>query len=292
MTSAAEGLRTGGALVFLLGLAATACATQSPSLEIVSPGAGGDRVPGYRALFRVETERPGSKERFKMAAAIAPPDRMRLEFYGPVGGARLVLAVDGGTAVVLQPNEQLYEWGRADAETLERLVGLPLDGRNLIALLMGMPMCGAETVEQEVQTRAAATFGRTLAWFEVTCPPGEIRYQARCEERGGILKEATVRDGISGTMILRIEYEEHREGLGPRWPGRLRLQLPRQEATISLAAVQGPAPGEVDETLFRPPVPPGFEKRSLRIGLLTPGFLGSPGDGTDDSHPGGGLRQD
>ncbi len=213
-----------------------------------------------------------------MAAALLPPDRLRLEFFGPVGGPRLVVAVDGENAIAIQPAERSYAAGTADPKTLDRLLGLPLTPAQTIALLTGQPMCEPEVSEQQVQTKAAATFGRTVAWYEVSCPPGEIRYQARCAERGGILKEATVREGISGAMILEVEYDDHEEGRGPRWPRRIRLHLARKDAAVDLVVIEGPAASDIPPSTFAPPVPDGFEKRPLLASLPAPGLLGSTAD--------------
>jgi len=136
-------------------------------------------------------------------------------------------------------------------------------------------MCDPEISEQQVRTRMAVAFARTVAWFEIACPPDEIRYEARSAERGGMLKEASVREGIGGAMILAVEYDDHEEGQGPRWPRRIRLHLARKSTTVELVAVEGPSPGDVPADIFAPPVPEGFEKRALLASLAAPGLLGS-----------------
>jgi len=234
---------------------------------------------GYRALFRGTTESSAGKIRFRLAIALLPPDRLRLEFFGPAGGPRLVVASEGSAAVAILPGERIYDAGDADPATLERLVGLPLIPSQIIALLTGRPMCEPEVSEQRIQTRAAATFGRTLAWYTVTCPPGEIRYEARCDDRGGIIREASVKEGISGAIIVQAEYEDYDDRLGPRWPRRIRLRLAHKDAAVELVALEGPSVSAVPESIFSPPVPEGFVKRSLLTSLTEPGLLGSAGDG-------------
>ena len=263
-------LATAAAALVLLG----GCASARPTSRVQGP----EGARGYRALFRGETDGPAGKERFRMAAALLPPDRLRLEFSGPVGGPRLVVAVDGATVMAILPSERAYDSEPAGAAVLDRILGLPLAPAQLVALLTGQPMCDADKSEQQVQTKAAATFGRTLAWVEVTCPPDDIRYEGRSAERGGILKEASVREGISGAMILEVEYDDHEDGLGPRWPHRIRIRLPRRKATVELAALEGPVAGDMPGSLFSPPVPDGFEKRSLLASLSAPGLLGSTAD--------------
>jgi hypothetical protein len=234
---------------------------------------------GYRALFRAESQSPSGKVRFKLAVALLPPARFRLEFFGPAGGPRLIIASDGTDLTALLPGDRTYDREDPGPAAMDRLVGLPLDGGQFVSLLTGRPMCQPEVTEHQVMTKAAATFGRTLSWYEATCPPGEVRYQARSEDRGGVLRQATVREGISGAIILEVEYGDHEEGLGPRWPRRIQLKLAREHATVLLAALEGPGADEVPDAIFAPPIPDGFEKRPLSLSLPAPGLLGSTADG-------------
>ena len=234
---------------------------------------------GYRALFKGESVGPDGKQRFRMAAVLSPPDRLRLEFFGPVGGARLVVAASGGQAVVLSPHERAWDRGPAPAVGMERLIGVPLEPFDLVALLTGRPMCSETETSQTVRTRPAATFGRVHTWYDVSCPPGNIRYLARCRERGGLLETATVREGISGAMILEIEYGEHIEGSGHRWPREIEIHIAKRGMTISLRAVDGPWEGPIQDSLFAPSVPEQFERRPLIASLTAPGLLGSTADG-------------
>jgi hypothetical protein len=251
---------------------AQGCATATSSASRTSPAEG---VRGYRAYFKGLATGPEGKARFRMAAALAEPDHLRLEFFGPVGGARLVAAADGSNAVAILPGERVYDSGPADSATLDRILGLPLNGAQTIALLTGRPMCEADSSEQRVLTKAAAAFGRTVAWYEITCPPGEIRYQAHAAERGGILTAAAVREGISGDMILDVGYEDHEEGMGPRWPRRIRIRLARKNVTVDLIALEGPESSDVPASAFSLSIPEGFEKRPLLATLPGQGLLGS-----------------
>jgi hypothetical protein len=265
------------------------CASAPPLLPDTAPAG---TAPGYRALFRVESSGPGGRAHVRMAVALLPPDRLRVEFYGPVGGPRLVVAVEGSRALALLPSRKAFDNGPATPATLDRLLGVPLDAEDLIALLTGRPMCSQQAAEQAVLSKPAVTFGRTLSWYEVTCPPGDIRYRARCAERGGVLREATVQEGISGAMILAVEYEDHQDGRGPRWPRRMRIRLARRGTTVSLSALEGPVPSDLPVSIFSPPVPGGFERRPLLVSLDEPGLLGPAPDEEHDRTDGSGPRQD
>ena len=267
----------------LLCLAGMACAGARPR-ETTGAAPAVGAVPsarGYRALFRGQSEGPEGKGRFRMAVSIAPSDRVRLEFFGPVGGPRLVLAATGDSVVVLRPADRSFERTGATASALERLLGVPVGTAEFVALLQGTPMCPQEAARVDVKTRPAAVFGRTVAWYEVTCPPGEIRYEARCEERGGTLLGATVREGISGVIILEVEYGDYEKGPGPRWPRQIRVQLPRRDASVTLAAVEGPWSADIPEAIFSPEIPDGFEERSIEPPPGAPGLPMTDGSQRD-----------
>ncbi len=264
-----------GAAILALAVVAAACGRPAivSDTTTIAPEA-----RGYRALFKGESDGPDGRQRFRMAAVLASPDRLRLEFFGPVGGARLVVAASRGTVTAIVPPERAWDRGPAEAGGMERLIGVPLQPADLVALLTGRPMCREGEARQSVRTKPAATFGRTLSWYDVTCPPGDIRYDARCEERGGLLKSATVRTGISGAMILEVEYDDHVEGPGHRWPGRLVIRVAQRETTVTLRAVEGPFPGRVEDGLFAPRIPDRFERRPLLASLSAPGLLGPTAD--------------
>ena len=275
-----RGLALAGAAA--LCLAASGCAGARPlATEATAPVT--ESVPvarGYVALFRGQSEGPDGKGRFRLAVSILPPERLRLEFFGPIGGPRLVLAASGDSVVVLRPAERSFERSGTTAPAIEKLLGVPVDTAGFVALLQGRPMCAAEAARVDVQTRPAATFGRTVAWYEVTCPPGEIRYEARCEERGGTLLGATVREGISGVIILEVEYGGYEKGLGPRWPRQVRVRLPRRGATVELDAVEGPWSGDIPEAIFSPVIPEGFEERPTDLSPRAPELLTTDGSPT------------
>jgi hypothetical protein len=214
-----------------------------------------------------------------MAAALVPPDRLRLEFFGPVGGPRLVVAVSDDRVLALSPRDRTWDGGEASAASMERIVGLPLSPSDLVSLLTARPMCPQGDEEQRVRTKAAATFGRTLAWYDVTCPPDEIRYKARCKERGGLLEAVTVREGLSGAMILEAEYGDHVESDGHRWPRDIGIRVVRRQTTVTLEALEGPTPAHVEDGVFTPTVPGTFQRRPILISLGTPGLLGSTAHG-------------
>jgi hypothetical protein len=255
-----------------MALVATSCA--GARLPDPGPPSAQASAPGYRALFRGEAEGRTGKGRFRLAVAILPPDRIRLEFFGPVGGPRAIVAASAGQAIALLPSARAYEKTPSSAEGIDRMLGLPVDVAGLVALLTGRPMCPQESARVEVMSRPAATFGRTLSWYQVSCPPDDVRYEARCEDRGGTLLTATVSEAITGAIILQADYGDYQKGLGQRWPRQVRLRLLKKEATVQLAAVEGPWGSDVPESIFTPDIPEGFESRRIDLFPDGPGLPG------------------
>lgn len=213
-----------------------------------------------------------------MAAALLPPDRVRLEFFPPVGGPRLIIASDGSTTTALMPADRVYARQPTTREMMERLFGLPLEGEGLIALLTGQPMCSPDEADQQVRSGSAGTFGRRPSWYEIECPPAEVRYLARSQERGGDLEEATLREGLSGDMIVEIAYDDYVEQAGARWPRRIIMALARNSTTVLLTAIDGPQPGVLAGEIFAPTIPAGFAMQPRLSNLPAPGLLGPPAE--------------
>jgi hypothetical protein len=252
------------------------CSGQAPpATEAVSAP---DSARGYRALFRGRVTGSEGKTRFRMAAALAPPNRVRLEFFPPVGGARLIIASDGSMTTALMPADRVYVRQPTTRESMEQLLGLPLEGEGLIALLTGQPMCAPDEAEQQVRSGRPGTFGRRPSWYEIECPPADLRYLARCRERGSDLKEATLREGLSGEMIVEIAYDDYVESAGARWPRQILMEIARSSTRVSLTATDGPQPGVLAREIFTPAIPAGFEMQPSLSTLPAPGLLGPPAE--------------
>jgi hypothetical protein len=150
-----------------------------------------------------------------VAAAVRPPDHLRLEILGPLGGPRLVIATDGREAIAIDPTGRRYDRAAATAESLARITGLPLDAAGLVAALQGRVTCAPGA------TPADATPGRARE----TCRLGDASY----------LSEGSV---MSWPAAITI-------GL-PRLPGTIRLVLVEGPAAATLADdlfLPSPPPG-------------------------------------------------
>lgn len=230
-----------------------------------------DAGDGVRVLFRVESESPSGRSRFRMAAALRPPASARLEFLGPVGGIRLVVATDGENATAILPPERQFDIAAGTPPSMQRLLGLPLDGSRLIALLSGAPMCPPESIRPGTASRPPFPEGRGLV---VTCTPGDIVFSGVGGEPGQPLRTAALSDGGSGAIIAEVEYGDLLAGPDGPWPRDIRVKLPSTDVTIALTILDGPAAARLADTLFAPIIPDGFEHRPIFAQAGDPALYG------------------
>jgi hypothetical protein len=210
-----------------------------------------------RVLYdaRLEDER-GRRTGFRLAAAIVPPDRLRLESLGPAGGTRLLLVTDGARALAVIVPERRYDVAEASPASLERWTGLPLGPAALVRLLEeGRPCAG------EGDDACRGLVFRPPAAGSAAVPP--------C---GGLLLDDP---GARTRAAIECEAAE-----GSTWPRRLRITLPASGRSIELRRSQGPAASDLSVALFSPEAPPGFERVPL-LGEGAKGFLLEPPAGDE-----------
>jgi outer membrane lipoprotein-sorting protein len=90
-----------------------------------------------RALADVAVQRGGESQRFTGVLLVRGPDSIRFEALSPFGQPYYLVVVHAGqiTAYDAARNEALV--GPATAETIGRVLGLPLDAEDLVAVLAG-----------------------------------------------------------------------------------------------------------------------------------------------------------
>ena len=158
-----------------------------------------------------------------MAAAVRPPDRLRLEFIGPMGGVRLLLATDGSELRAILPHERLYDRASATPRAVARVTGLRFRPADLVALLRGtLPCAGADG-----SPAAAGTL--------------EVDGTRRCR-----LDDADV--------SLRVNEAS--------WAQSISIVLGSSQS-IRLDLVDGPAEANLADDLFAPDVPEGYSRGNL-----------------------------
>jgi hypothetical protein len=186
---------------------------------------------GARLLYDGRSSQPDATHRFRLAVAYLPPESLRLEIFPPVGGARLIVTGDGAALIALAPQERRFETLDPHGEGLAQLLGVALDARQFVALLLGASPCAREP-------------GMTES--PATCTTATWRF------------EGTRFLGGNGETLLSIEYGKGKKGAGA-WPGEVRFTWPDRDVTVDLTLRQGLADGAgLEPSAFHAVAPPGF----------------------------------
>lgn len=97
-----------------------------------------DRFRSLRALAKVRYWSKEEKGAFQEAVLIHRPDRMRLETFSPLG-ALLIVTVDANEVTGYHLRQGLFYRGRNSKENLLRYTRIPLELKEITALLLGLP---------------------------------------------------------------------------------------------------------------------------------------------------------
>ena len=160
-----------------------------------------------------------------------------MELFGPVGGARLLLASDGAVVTAAVPGQRLHAEAPSSLETFEALLGLPLGEEDLLDLLGG-----ALVGERARQIPAGGTV-RFRMVGEASGRPREM--EIRIERPG---READ---------DFRVVYGETTQT--PAGPLPEEVRLSRGDRALSLV-LKGARLRDVLPGSFHLDPPPGFQR--------------------------------
>ena len=131
-------------------------------------GPGPVHVPGdgIRASCKGTLMLGDERVRFRCDLALAPPDRIRVEMRGPVGGTRALLTHGAGRLLVLLPGSREYIEESAAPATVEALLGIRVDARGLFNLVSSADPRRCGEAESEPGLMLTCRDGKLLAEFE------------------------------------------------------------------------------------------------------------------------------
>jgi len=107
----------------------------------------------YRA--RLE-DASGQSRRFRLLLYATLPDRIHGEVLSPVGTTELIIDGGGGRVAITQPRKRVSYAGDADAEAMEKVLGVRLSLEQLVQGLLGHEVTG---VGYSVERRPAGETG-------------------------------------------------------------------------------------------------------------------------------------
>ena len=92
---------------------------------------------GLRALADVSLRRGGERQRVQGVVLIRAPRSVRLEALSPFGPPLMVVTVHAGQITAYDALKNVAHVGPADAETVSKILRLPLDPDDLVSILAG-----------------------------------------------------------------------------------------------------------------------------------------------------------
>ncbi len=228
-----------GALALAI-LVLSGCRAHRDLDPIPSPAA---HDQGY-LLYQARLEGAAKDRRFRLALAVQPPDRFRLEVIGPMGGPRLVLIADGSVVQASLPSKRVFARGPADSETFGVLTGLSVPPEVFLDLLLGFP----DPVDQSSILRADR---------------GAVSQVSVSFEAGWtIARSAEVLFGTTSPMGSRCQVTYGEETDGPWGLQAAELNLRKGEMSLSLRLKES-SRGRVKPGAFSLVVPKSFSELSL-----------------------------
>ena len=188
------------------------------------------------------------------------PAALRLEPLSPLGAPLFVVAARGASLRAYVPGRARFFEGRADAQSMARLFGVPVGSALFVQMLQG----ALPVVEGVDAGQARLAWDAEAGALRLELPPSEglDRRQVVWLERESWLPRAARLGEPGAEMEIRFgpfrewggaRIPEWVEVIGPRGNSRLRLEV----SFSSLTSVEFP------DSVFDLPVPPGIEALPL-----------------------------
>lgn len=223
-----------------------------PSLLLAcAHGAGGprpseapqDTVEAIRLLYDGRSESGTEAHRFRLAVALAPPDRLRLELLPPVGGPRLVVTAAGGRLLALDPAHRRAEVWEPESAGVARLLGAALGAAELRTLLEGRSPCSGDPAPP------------------ADCPFGGGVYRARDDGGDASARRAALLEK-NGTLLLDLAYPSAPPAAG-EFVKSIEIRRPAEASILRLVLTSGPQPAPLATSLFSTEPPERFERGAV-----------------------------
>lgn len=188
-----------------------------------------EQFRSLRSLASVNYQGKDGRGSFQEAIVVQRPDRLRLETLSSFG-VLLIVTADGEKVAGFDPRENVFVHGRSSKENLARLTRIPLELREIAALLMGLPPVGLQGHwggEQNTLHRELGGGRREVITFDSKL--GVPTRWERYGPNGGAELRADFSDFFStsaGLFPLKISLEAHVQ--------QRRLEIHYQEPEVNV----------------------------------------------------------
>ena len=255
-------------LVGVVGLLlATSCALVPDVRQFGPPNPEGIRatllrdeavIRSVKGVVRFGYEGPRGSGSATQVVVLALPDRARVETLSPLGTTVLVATLRGETLRVHSIMRHEYAVGRANQETLGRLVNVPVPPALLVRLLAGLPPLPIRAEDPRLQVVVEGSTVRVESvdgewWQRLWAGPDGTGIERG--EAGRISKTA-----------LRFGFADRRSTAGVEFPFAMWVEDAERGGRLELAYDRLQLNEPVEDALFDLPPPQGGQTRIIDLG--------------------------
>jgi len=190
-------------------------------------GAVHGRARNLRAQGRADHLGPDGRVRGTVMFFVERDARLRFDALTPADTTAATLTSDGGRFALLDAGENRFYAGPAEPCNIARLLRIPLDGREIVEILLG----GTPLVGPAGGARVTWDDGGFYV-LRLASPDGRLRQEVHVSgERDRLdVLSSVVRDR-RGTWF-RVAYEDHARVGGVRIPKSIHFEMPREDADV------------------------------------------------------------
>ena len=185
------------------------------------------RARSLRAQGRADHLGPEGRVRGKVMFFVERDARLRFDALTPADTTAATLTSDGERFALLDARENRFYSGPAEPCNIARLLRIPLDGRDIVEILLG----GTPLVGPAASARVSWDDDGFYV-LRLASPDGRLRQEVHVSgERDRLdVLSSVVRDR-RGTWF-EVGYEDHIRIAGVRLPKRIHFEMPRQDADV------------------------------------------------------------
>jgi hypothetical protein len=178
------------------------------------------RFFSLRSLATVSYSGPDGKGTFQEAVLLHRPDRLRLETLSRLGTV-LIVVTTGEEVLAFDVREGVYYLGRDSRAAFHRLTRIPLDSRDLISLLLGLPPVGERSSWRAENNRLFSD------------PAAGVKEVVAFEPSLGV-PVYWERLGAAGEILVSAEFMDFIETQAGFFPATIRLASPPAGVNIEI----------------------------------------------------------
>lgn len=209
---------------------------------------GGD-ITRARLLARAELVSRRHTARLRYVVAYQAPDNLRIETL-PLNSALAlsVLVCRSGELTLLDSNERQAILGRCNQDVLQSLIGVPLEPRQLISILLGRLDISNWRQPQVLLTEQGTHVFDALSYLSLS---------------EGRLQVLELSQDPRRRNPMRVEYRYGALTQGPSIPEQIRLSLPKYKTEIHMTLSHVNLTPSDKPELFELAVPDGYDVETV-----------------------------